>query len=188
MIKLGATIGACIIAVIAFFLNYAGMFDRLELTREPCGPYTLVYREYRGPYNGVRYVMNTVYRYVRDTLCLETGTGFAVFYDDPERYSGDELRSCSGVIVSDSIGVTAPYKCGCFRRTDAVVGSIRLRSFFSYAVGAYRFYSRLPRFTEEKKIRLTGPVLERYDMDEKKIVYIAPVDRSISPAPEFGGE
>ena len=186
MIKLGAFIGACILGVTALFFYYTGMFDTLELTREPRGPYVLIYRDYQGSYKGVRHVMNTVYRYVRDTLKVQTGTGFAVFYDNPQSIAAEQQRSISGVVVADTVAVSAPYKTGFFERTDAVVGRVKLRSFFSYATGGYRFYARLQKFTEEKKIEQTGPVLELYDMSKRTILYVAPVGRTISPVPEFG--
>ena len=187
MLKLAAIIGTVVIGVTALFFYYAGMFDRVELTRETRGPYQLVYREHHGPYNEVRYVMNTVYRYVRDTLHLKTGTGFAAFYDDPQEGSDSELRSICGVVVDDSVPASSPYKSGIFRRTDAVIGTVRLRSFFSYAVGGYRFYAHLRQFTEKHKITRAGPVFELYDMSGRTIQYIAPIGKSASPVPEFGG-
>jgi hypothetical protein len=187
MIKLGAIIGVCILGVTALFFYSTGMFDTLELTREPRGPYHLIYREYRGPYKGVPYVMNTVYRYVRDTLNVATHTGFAVFYDNPQSTAAEKQRSISGVVVTDTVTVAAPCKSGVFERTDAVVGTVKLRSFFSYTTGGYRFYTRLQQFTEEKKIEQTGPVLELYDMSKRTILFVAPVGRTIAPVPEFGG-
>jgi hypothetical protein len=185
--KTAAVIALCVTAAVSAVAWYAGMFDRLEMTREPRGPFNLVYREYRGSYRGIRVVMNNVYLYVRDSLRLSTDRGFAVFYDNPQVGNPDSLRSISGIIVDSTAAVGLPYKSGVFDRTDAVVGRFRLRSFFSYTTGGHKFYSTLQRFLAERKIEQTGPVVEIYDMAERIIFYIAPVQRTTSPLPEFSG-
>ena len=188
MIKLAAIISTCIIGTTLAFFYYTGMFDHMEITRESRGPYCLVYREYRGPHKGTRYMMNTVYRYVRDSLQLSTGTGFTVFYDNRRQKPDRLIRSISGVVVADSITVPSSCKSWLFKRCDAVVGRFRLRSFFSYAIGSYRFYSQLAGVVEKKHLEYAGPVLELYDMPAKTIWYIAPVGRGTELFPEFGGE
>ena len=186
--KLAAIIGICILGTTLVFFYYIGMFDRLELTRESRGPYHLVYREYRGPYKGVRYMVNTVYRFARDTLQVSTGTGFAAFYDNPQQQQGRHPRSIGGVVVYDSITVPFPYKNWLFKQCDAVVGRFQLRGFFSYAIGGYRFYSRLGGVVEKNSLELAGPVLELYDKPNKEIRFIAPLRRNSMLFPEFGGE
>jgi hypothetical protein len=153
MLRLTVIITVCVTAALAGIAYYAGMFDSLEITHEQCGPFNLIYREHRGPYKAVRFMMNNVYRFARDTLHLKTEAGFAVFYDDPQS-GADTLRSISGVIIDDSLdSQPPPYKTGTFRRTDAVVGRFPLRSFFSYATGSYKFYETLYRCTKDKPQR-----------------------------------
>jgi hypothetical protein len=188
MIKLASLIGTIIIGATLLFFFYTGMFDRIELSRESRGPYNLVYREYQGPRSGVRYVMNTVYRYVRDTLHLESGTGFVIFYDDPLSGIEKGSRCICGVVVDSCPEVAVPYKTGVFRRTEAVVGSVKLRSFFSYTIGGSRFYYRLTKLLAEKNETRTGPVLELYEMKQKRIQYVAPLDGAVAPAPAFSGK
>jgi hypothetical protein len=183
--KIAVIIGACVVILIAGVSFYAGMFDKCSMTREPRGPFKLIYREYEGSYEGIRFVMNSVYRYVRDSLKLATTTGFAVFYDNPQTDNPDTLRSISGIITDSLVPVKLPYKTGHFERTDAVVGQFRIRSFFSYATGGYKFYAQLQNFLKEKNIEQTGPVMEMYDMAERSIYFIAPVQRTTSPVPEF---
>lgn len=185
--KVTAVIAVCVTAAITGVAWYAGMFDRMEMTREPRGPFNLVYREYRGPYKGIRFIMNNVYLYVRDSLRLQTDRGFAAFYDNPQTADPDSLRSISGIIVDSVVAVSTPYKSGVFDRTDAVVGQFRLRSFFSYTTGGQKFYASLQQYLAEKKIEQTGPVIELYDMAERIIYFVAPVQRTTSPLPEFTG-
>ncbi len=188
MIKLASLIGTIIIGATLLFFFYAGMFDRIEFSRESRGPYNLIYREYQGPRSGVRHVMNTVYRYVRDTLHLESGTGFTVFYDDPLSGIEKDSRCIAGVVVDSCPEVAASYKTGVFRCGEAVIGSVKLRSFFSYTIGGSRFYYRLRKLLAEKNEKRTGPVLELYEVKQKRIQYVAPFSGAVSPAPVFGGK
>jgi len=183
--KVALIIGLCVVLALSCVFFWAGMFDKCSITREPRGPYRLIYREYEGSYQGIRFVMNNVFRYVRDTLQLPATSGFAVFYDNPQTDKPDTLRSISGIIVDSLVPVSPPYKTGKFERTDAVVGQFKIRSFFSYTTGGYKFYAELQQFLKEKNIEQTGPVMEIYDMIQRSIFFIAPVQRTTSPVPEF---
>jgi hypothetical protein len=187
VVKVLVIIALVTLCVLTGFSYYAGVFDAVELTRESCGPFYLIYREYRGPYQGIRFVMNNVYQYVRDSLHLQTNTGFAVFYDNPGKSDPDSLRSISGIICDSLHSVQPPYRNSVFERTDAVVGEYNLRSFFSYMTGSYKFYPQLHRYIAKKKIKQTGPVIEIYDLAKRSILFIAPVQRSTSPVPPFIG-
>lgn len=188
MYRIFAIIAACVIAAITGFSWYAGMFDRLTITTDSAGPHHIVYREYRGAYQGIRFVMNDVYKYVRDSLHCATDTGFAVFFDTPGKVAEDSLRSMSGIVVGKPYNVKPPYKTGTIAKADAVVGICYLRSFFSYVTGGYKFSAELLKFTEENKITLNGPRYDLYDMKHRSIIYIAPVNRGASPLPAFSGK
>ena len=183
--KVAVIIGLCVALALSGVFFWAGMFDTCSMTREPRGPFKLIYREYEGSYDGIRFVMNNVFHYVRDTLELAAVNGFAVFYDNPQTDQPDTLRSIAGIIVDSLVPVNTPYKTGQFERTDAVVGQFKIRSFFSYTTGGYKFYEQLQRFIKEKNIEQTGPVMEMYDMVQRSIFFIAPVQRTTSPVPEF---
>lgn len=185
MLKVVFGIAAVIILALFGVSFYAGMFDALVLTREPRGPYTLLYREHRGAYEGIRLVINDVYHYSRDTLNTGSKIGFAIFYDKPTDTKNDTLRSIAGVLVDSCTSVRPPYKTGVFEQSDAVVGRYYLRSFFSYTMGGYKFYEKLPRFLTDKNIHQTGPIVELYNSAERTILYIAPVQRTTSPVPPF---
>ncbi|MBN1577734.1 MAG: hypothetical protein JW913_14335 [Chitinispirillaceae bacterium] len=187
MLKVTLIIALPVIVALAGVAYYSGMFDPLEMTREVCGPYTLIYREYRGPYPGVRLIINNVHRYVRDTLHLKANTAFAVFYDNPQSRDSDSLRSISGVITDSFCTLPPPYHTGIFKRTDAVVGHFRRRSFFSYTTGSYKFLTELSRIDAENTISRSGPVMEIYDHVRRSIRFIAPVGHAASSAPPFSG-
>jgi hypothetical protein len=45
---------------------FAGVFDTVKLSTETAGPYNLIYREFQGPFSGIRFTLNDVFKYVRD--------------------------------------------------------------------------------------------------------------------------
>jgi len=188
MLKTVGIILLCVFAAITALSWYAGIFDRIDISYGEVDPYPLIYREHRGSYEGFRFVMNDVYRYVRDSLSLSTDTGFAVFYDNPSKTATDSLRSICGIILSDTAAVKKPYKKTTSLKTDAVVGQYCLRSFFSYMTGSYKFYEKSARYIKENKLVQNGPVLEIYDLKHRRIRYIAPCGTGVTPLPVFSGD
>ena len=154
----------------------AGVFDAVSMQAGEQGPYSLVFREYKGPYRGVKFALYDVYHYLNDKRSIAPARGFAVFYDNPQKVKPDSLRSIAGYIT-DSIlpGVTPPYKTDVFAKTRAVTGVFPIRTFMSQFTGPIKFYPRLLLYLKQEKLEATGPVMEIYDIGGKKIVYIAPV-------------
>lgn len=165
---------------------YAGVFDSVTLSCEEVSPKHLIYREHRGSYRGIKFIMNNVYKYVRDSLSLSTDVGFAVFYDNAAKTSEDNLRSLGGIVTNnDSVRAQLPYKTATTLKTNAIVGTYRLRSFFSYLTGSYKFYSKRDKFIIKNELKLKGPVLELYDMTNRQIIFIAPYGNGEPPFPVF---
>jgi hypothetical protein len=188
LFRIFGIIALCTLAAIIGFLYYAGFFDPVVLSVEKQGPFQLIYREYRGSYRGVRFIINDVYRYVHDSLHVATDTGFAVFYDTPGETGDDNLRSVSGIITGSDKTVRSPYKKGVMSRADAIVGRCYLRSFFSYMTGSFKFYADLSKFAEKKGLKQNGPAVEMYDMVHRSIVYIVPCNSGAAPVPAFSGK
>lgn len=185
MLRIAAIIAGLIIIALLFTSYVAGVFDTVKLSRETTGPYYLVYKEHRGPYVGIRYILNDVYRFVTDSTKHNVKSGFAIFYDDPSEVAQDSLRSIAGVITDTLVKVSDPYKSGVFEKTEAIVGVFRIRSYFSYVMGTYKFYPALRKYLKKNGLTSSGPVLEIYNSSEKTIKYVGPVNSKESPAPEF---
>lgn len=187
MLKIAGIITGLLATMFLVFSWFAGIFDTLTLTRETAGPYYLVYREHRGPYAGMRYILNDVYRYLRGKkLDMHVQSGFGIYYDNPQEVPQDSLRSSAGVVTDSLLKVESPYKSGIYEKTDAVVGRFPIRSFFSYTTGAGKFYDVLQSYLDEHDLGLSGPVLEMYNSSERLLIYVAPIGGTDSPAPRFG--
>ncbi|NLP02851.1 MAG: GyrI-like domain-containing protein [Fibrobacter sp.] len=187
MARIALIISGVVVIAILLVSFFAGVFDTVKFSTETAGPYNLIYREFQGPFSGIRFTLNDVFKYVRDKKKIEASRGFGIFYDDPGKTPSDSLRSITGVIVDSVIAVEKPYKSGVFEKTEAVVGRFPIRSFLSYVMGAGKFYSRLQEYLNQNNLKMSGPVLEVYDNGERMIIYIAPVNSEKSPAPEFEG-
>jgi hypothetical protein len=163
-------------ALFLLLCRAAGVFDSVSMQTCEQGPYSLVFREYKGPYRGVKFALYDVYHYLKDKRSIAPAKGFAVFYDNPQKVKPDSLRSIAGYIT-DSIltGVAPPYKTDVFAKTRAVTGVFPIRTFMSQFTGPIKFYPRLLLYLKQEKLEAAGPVMEIYDIGGKKIVYIAPV-------------
>jgi hypothetical protein len=172
---LGAIIAAALLVFFAL-CYFAGVFDSLRLSVQEVGPYALIYREHKGPVQGVRFVLFNVYAYLKDKRSIRPERGFVVFLDNPQKTKKEELHSRAGYITDSLLtNVDSLYKTDVFPRTRAVTGTIRLRSFMSPMSGSVKFYSKLPEFLHRQMLEPAGPVMEIYDIPAKKILYCEPV-------------
>ncbi len=186
MLKITGIIAGAVTFAMLVVAFIGGIFDSVEFSVQKSGPYNLIYKENRGPYAGIRIILNDVLKYVVDQKKIKVLQGFAIFYDDPAKVPADSLRSIAGVITDSLYDVSAPYKSALFPKTEAVVGVFPIRSFLSYTSGTFKFYPQLQKYVSSKKLTLSGPVLEIYDSAKRRIIYVASVDKEKSPVPAFG--
>jgi hypothetical protein len=184
--KIITIISTVIICALLLVAHLSGLFDTVKISTQTFGPVNLVYREHQGPYIGVRYILNDVYKFLFDKENIRVKKGFAIFYDDPSKMDEDSLRSIAGAVTDSLIKVSMPYKSGQFKKTEAVVGVYPIRSLLSYTTGVLKFSSAFEKYSKKNSLKQSGPTLEIYDTASKKIFYIAPVNGTVSPAPTFG--
>jgi hypothetical protein len=171
---------AVIIAVslIAFFglSYYAGVFDKADVVLRDAGPYNLIYREHKGPYKGVWLAQYDVSRFLKEKRSIAPRKRFAIFYDNPRKKNPGELRSVGGYITDSLLpGVPAPYVTEEFPKTASLVGTFPFRSFMSPMTGPMKFYPEMLMLLNRQKREAAGPVMEIYDVQNKTIIYIAPL-------------
>jgi hypothetical protein len=155
---------------------FAGMFDACDIQESSEGPFYLVYRKHKGPYDGIKVVLAEVHSYLKYTKHLNADRGFAIFYDAPAQINPDSLH-CIGGCLTDSLlsHVEAPYLAKKVDAALAIVGIFPIRSFLSYTTGSFKFSAQLERFSTEHSLKVSGPIMTVYDMPARQIRYIAPV-------------
>ncbi len=186
--KIFAIIAAAVTLLMLLVAFIGGVFDQVTFSIQETGPYNLIYKEHKGPYTGIRLVLNDVFKYVVKQKKVRIKQGFAIFYDDPAKVPSDSLRSIGGVITDSLPEVSAPYKTALFPKTKAVVGVFPIRSFLSYTSGTIKFYPQLQNYLSENKLQSSGPVMEIYDSPARTITYVAPVNGGSSQVPPFEKE
>jgi len=167
-----AALVACVTCMLSF---QAGLFDRVRLERTTAGPFDQIYREYGGPYQGLRYVMTDVSRYLEDSLGMEADRGFGVYFHDSAATPG-KLTGIAGCLARDpGRPLGGPYRFRRMEAADALVGTFPLRTFMSYMSGFWKFYPALRRYLEKNGCAAAGPVMEVYDLRQRTIMYVAPI-------------
>jgi hypothetical protein len=155
---------------------WAGFFDAVTLAPGTVGPYYFLYREHTGPYEGVRLAIRDVALYVERTAGSKPRRGFSVYLDDPSVVPRERLRSIGGCLTDTLFTAPpSPYHSATQDSVEAVVGTFRLRSFFSYMTGVFKFYPALDDFLRRQGDTLSGPVIEIYDLERRRIEYVAPI-------------
>jgi len=172
-------VAVCVTAVAVGVAWWAGFFDKVELEEATVGPYHLLYREHRGPYEQVKFVMRDVFLYYRSIYKADPHTGFGLFYDSPGSVPSDSLRSEVGCLTDSLLpSPEEPYMSRTMEPVRALVATFPLRSFFSYMSGVMKAYPALERYLEEEGIEARGPIMELYELRERRIRYLVPVGDS----------
>lgn len=171
-----AVVLAVVCAISAVICWWAGFFDPLTIAPATAGPWHLLYRTHTGPYEGVRLAIRDVALYVEHTTGRKPTRGFSVYLDDPAEVPREHRRSIGGCLT-DTLHTAppSPYRSVTQDSLPAAVGTFRLRSFFSYMTGVFKFYPALDQYLREHGDTLTGPVIEVYDLERRRIDYVAPI-------------
>jgi len=169
-------IGLVLVLFSLVALHYVGAFDKLSMTVRTTDAMHVIYLDHKGPYKDIRFVMRDVYRYCTDKLLMRPTKGIGIFFDNPGTVAQQDLHSQAGFVVyMQPVGVEAPYMTMTIDSMRAIVGEFPIRSMLSNFIGTQKFYSRLIGYSIRRHVSVGSPIMEVYDLDARKIVYIAPV-------------
>ncbi|MBN1500625.1 MAG: hypothetical protein JW982_10735 [Spirochaetes bacterium] len=174
--KLIIIIILCLIILILILVPaYFGMFTKVKFSEEMSGVFTIVYKPVKGDYRKSGAVMDDVFNFLKNQMKIETTKGFGYYFDDPQKTNKDELRSIAGCVVDKNINKSeiekAGYKTDFIENNQAYVTTFPYKSKLSVVFSLFKVYPALAvRMSADKKENL--PVIEIYDIPEKKIRYI----------------
>lgn len=169
-------LGGILFFVLIYVWFYGG-FSRVKIAQKEIGPYTLCYDFHQGDYSKIGTVMDRVFDDLKKKDNLSTTLGFGLFYDKPGFVEKDELRSIGGCILPrgfDPVSLTSGYSISEFPKTSAIVCEFPYKGMASVIFGVMKVYPALNKYIKENHIPDT-PLLEIYDIPNKKIVYAAPI-------------
>lgn len=172
-------IGALFIILISV-LTYYGMFATVTISEQETGPYWLVYEKYIGDYKNVGPIMDKLYQELEKKESLKTSRGFGLYYDNPQETPKEKLRSLVGCILDAKDegkikSLQAKYNVKLFPASKSVVASFPLRGHPSIFVGIFKVYPKMFGYLKDHNYT-PAPMMELYDMPNKKIHYTEPVN------------
>ena len=154
---------------------YLGGFQKVEVTEQMMGPYTIAYTEFVGNYSLVGPSMDKVYETLSGAGIL-SATGVGIYYDDPAVVEQEKLRSDVGAMVVGSDITKIPQnddiKIKNIAGKQSIVAEFPIKNSISYMAGVIKVYPALKRYMVEKDYSNQVPVMELYDMVAKKIYYV----------------
>ncbi len=172
------------IAAIIGLLFYLGVFYPIKLKEQAVGDYWVVYQASVGPYENVGPAMNKICQNLKDDG-IETKLSFGVYYDDPKKVDKAKLRSEVGAILDEKYynrieSLRSKYNIKQLKKRNSLVSEFPLRNDLSYMLGPMKVYPAMDNYCKEKDINIEnikdGFGLEIYDMENKKITYILPIE------------
>ncbi len=144
------------------------------------GPYTIAYVNFVGNYGKVWPSMTKVYEILSGAGIISY-TGVGIYYDDPAVISWELLRSDIGAIIdpqdTNKLFDNKDIQIKTLTAGNKIVVEFPLKNTFSSMIGPMRVYPVMTKYMEENGYTNEIPMIELYDMQAKKIYYIAEVKK-----------
>lgn len=165
-----------IVILAVIFLSYYGAFTKIEVGYERQGGETLIYEEIKGDYRQSANSMDKVYYALKNDHGIATTNGFGIYYDNPQKVETSKLRSEAGCIIPqgveiDNDAISEKFKIKQFPDERYIVTSFPYKNKMSVIFSIMRVYPKLREFAEKNGHSLEAPVMEIYDVPNKKILY-----------------
>ncbi len=166
---------------IAGILAYYGAFAKIDVKTQAIEDTYFVYGIHIGEYNKVKEPMDKLYNKLLFDEKLQTTKGLGIYYDDPKKVESSKLRTVYGCVV-DAKDLNRleelkkkGYKVGLLKKSKAVVAEFPFNGPLSIIMGIFRVYPELGKYQAANSIP-GKPIIELYDMPNKKITYIVPYE------------
>lgn len=170
--------------MIVSFLFYQGVFYSVKIGEQVAGDYWVVYQENIGPYEKVAPVMDKVCKDLQNDG-IETQLSFGLYYDNPKDVVKEKLRSEVGAILDEKYydridNLQAKYNIKQLKERNSLIAEFPTKNVLSYMIGPMKVYPAMEKYCKEKNIDCgkvkDGFGLEVYDIENKKITYILPIE------------
>jgi len=173
---LGSIIAILLIITAGIWIYYGGLTTIIFSNPEQGGE-ILVYKEVVGDYNKSGDISREVYYFLRDTIGVETYSGFGIFYDDPSEVDKNKCRSDIGCILEpEDINfipkIEKHFKVKVFPVGQYTSTDFPYKGMLSIFVGMFKVYPAIKILKEEKNhLYKEGPIMEIYNMRDSIITY-----------------
>ncbi len=184
VLKILGVIFLAIFLLVVAVLAHAGLFESITIVERETGPYTIVYKEHLGAYHKVKPAMDEVYEGLLE-MGIETYRGVGLYFDDPQEVPADQLRSEVGSILEitdlDKVDqIEETFKVKKVPHQKSVIVEFPIRNMLSYMIAPAKVYREMGVFWQEKGYPGYGYAVEIYDVPNKTITYIMPIEEIIT--------
>lgn len=183
------TFFAVTIGLVIFFLylmQYTGAFKSVTVAQDQRGPYTLIFKDYTGPYHKIVATIEEVEKWTRDNG-LKCRLSFGEYFDNPATVEEGRLRARGGCLLDpkdeneEKIFADLKTKLPEGLKTEIYPETKAAVALFTGApgIGPLKVYPKIEEFIKEHNLTRKGPVLEIYEILEKnsmQTVYIWPLN------------
>lgn len=174
--KITLMIILAILVLLAILFIYYGGFNKVSCRIETQGGEKLVYKQMTGDYANSAKLMDEIYHSLLNDYNIETYKGFGIYYDNPKEVEKSKLRSEIGCIVEDKDSskltqITEGLSIKTFPERKYIVAEFPSKGKLSILFGLMKVYPAIEKFVEENGCLKEGPIMEIYDVPNKKIVY-----------------
>lgn len=172
-IVLGILVSLTVIVTL-IFANYGGFSKVNFQVKEEGGDY-LVYRKITGPY---KQTADMIYKlhYELKNENIETYKSFGIYYDNPKVVAQNKLRSEAGCILetadtAKTYWLRAKFNIKVYPVKKYITAEFPFKGRMSIMIGLIKVYPAMNKFIKDNGYSEAGPIMELYDMPNKKILY-----------------
>lgn len=174
--KIALIIILSLFLLVFLILVYYGIFYKVEVSIKKQGGEIFVYEDMAGDYSQTKKIMDKVYYSLLNDFKTPTTKGCGYYYDNPNHVEKSKLRSEIGCILNSTDSLTIAeiskkFKVRTLENTDYIYTEFPFKGFPSVFISLMKVYPKLARFSIENKYVLDTPVMEIYDIPNKKIIY-----------------
>ncbi len=169
-----------ILIVLGIFSIISGLFSSVRIKEKVMGPFKLVYKEHIGPYKETGKIQDEIYHKLLNEENIETYSGFGIYYDDPQNTPQNELRSKSGCILEEKDynnihQLDDNYNFMELEKQKFIYTEFPFKTKLSIILGTFKVYPKIEKHVEEKGYE-KREVMEIYDVPNKNIIYLMPIE------------
>lgn len=176
IIKVVLGILLLLILGLVIFAGYLGVFSVVKVSERENGPFTYVYKSFKGPYAQTGPVFDKVYKAAL-AKGIKSQKGIGIYYDNPQTKPAKALRSDCGLIITDKEVKLAKklgeeYKIGKLPKAKRAIVEFTIKNAFSYMIGPMKAYPALNNYAKAKKYKTMDIGYEIYMEKNKKVYYL----------------
>lgn len=169
------TLLALIILLVSFYAYFGG-FKKMNVQISIQGGEVFLYENVIGNYGKSGEIMNEMYEELLNNEEIATTKGLGIYYDNPKEVAQDKLRSEVGCIVENvspekMIELGLKYNMKAIPVGNYVYVEFPYKGMMSIMIGIMKAYPVLNKYIKKNNLETGGPMMEIYDMPNKKIIY-----------------